>query len=259
MIERELENVNAGRVLNFVFRQLQQIYLIYIHLVNVKVAFVYYDSEVQPKYSEYDLSELEDFLESHLTEIGDDEYTKKKVNPRDEVRKWIVGELSGINDYKNRRLSTIECVDIASGQTRDDVLDYLDKSKRLDANGKQKLLLRIVRKKYYQNEEPDDKQSKEGTNSPPFYEKYVVDGIILSKDEQIMPTDSVIVEALLGQSEALDKYSIESRRAVIDLKRTEIDKMSLAEEVVREEEEKKADIFEKVYRPPKIITKEEDR
>lgn len=262
LIERELENVNAGRVLNFVFRQLQQNYLTYIHLVDVKVAFVYTDPDFPnyPLYSEYNLPDLEDFLESHLNEIGSEDNTKKKVNPRDEVRKWIVGELGRINDYKNRPLDIIECIDVTSGKTKP-LDDYLDRSKRLDADGKQKLQLRIVKEKYYQNENPNNKESGDNNDNkkrPPYYEKYVVDGIILAKTEQIMPTDSVIVEALLGQSEALDKYSIESRRAVVDLKRTEIDKMNLAEEVVREEEEKKADIFEKVYPPPKTIIKEGD-
>ena len=40
-----------------------------------------------------------------------------------------------------------------------------------------------------------------------------VDGVLLSEQEIVMRTDSVIVEALLGQADALDNYSMEIQEA----------------------------------------------
>lgn len=72
----------------------------------------------------------------------------------------------------------------------------------------------------------------------------------MTKDNIVLPTDSVIVEALLGQSEALDKYSIESRDAVIAMKRAEIDKLNLAISIVDGDEKDKAALFAKIFPPP---------
>ena len=80
----------------------------------------------------------------------------------------------------------------------------------------------------------------------------MIDGIILAKNKYVLPSDSLIVEALLGQAEALDKYSIESRIAVIDSKRADIEKMNIANSIIIEKDAQKAEIYAKVYPPTPI-------
>ena len=241
---REVENVNAGRVLNFIFRQLQQQYITYVHLIDVRLAFVYSHPDFPTggaMYREYTLTELEDFLEIHFKDSAKDE-SRNNVNPRDEVRNWVVQELIRIPEYKRKEeYSIIECVNSLTGKVIANTKDYLDASKRLDQNGNQRLYLRVAKHQFYQDIDPRQDN----------YEKHMVDGIIMAKNYYILPTDSVLVESLLGQAESLDKYSIESRKAIIDLKRTNIEKMHLAKSIVNQKDEDKADIFEKVY-PQKI-------
>lgn len=241
-IVRELENVNAGRVLNFVFRQLNQEYITYLHLIDVKLAFADGIGGSPIHYKEFYLAQLEDFLSSYIRDPYQDA-AGNQVNPRDRVREVVVEQLKNIYDYTGRQIEFIECIDVTTGQSVP-VNNYLT-NQRLDANGFQRLYLRVKKSRFYQNT-----NSNPQNNELPF-EKHIVEGIITEKNTFILPTDSVIVEALLGQTEALDKYSIESRKAVIDMKREEIKKMSLANAIIQNEESDKAELFGKVY-PPSV-------
>jgi hypothetical protein len=62
----------------------------------------------------------------------------------------------------------------------------------------------------------------------------------MTKDTHILPTDSVIVEAL-------DKYSIKSRMYMIKEKQAQIEKRTLANSIIQEKDDKKAEIYRKVY------------
>ena len=236
-IVRELENVNAGRVLNFVFRQLNQEYITYLHLIDVRLAFTDGMGPGPDHYKEFPLSHLEDFLNSYIRDKKSTDPVDAK-DPREEVRTIIVNELTSIFDYKGTiHRKFIEAVDCSSGKPINNIKDYLVPAERLDPQGKLKLYLRVKREPFYQNKD----------SGKPNYEKHIVDGIILTKNTYILPSDSVIVEALLGQAEALDMYSQDSRQAVIDMKRAEIEKMALAKKIVESKDDKKADIFAKVY------------
>jgi len=153
----------------------------------------------------------------------------------------IVERLKNVYDYRGVAKQFIECVDLATGQTRADVMDYVQDNLREDTNGRLKLYLRVKRTPFYQN------SNRRGPN----YEQHLVEGVILAKDTYILPTDSVICEALLGQAEALDKYSQDSRQAVIDMKRAEIEKMNLANRIIESGDEEKAELFAKIYPPLK--------
>src|SRR5215208_4065322 len=146
-------------------------------------------------YREYTLTELEDFLEIHFKDSAKDE-SRNNVNPRDEVRNWVVQELIRIPEYKRKEeYSIIECVNSLTGKVIANTKDYLDASKRLDQNGNQRLYLRVAKHQFYQDIDPRQDN----------YEKHMVDGIIMAKNYYILPTDSVLVESLLGQAESLDK------------------------------------------------------
>lgn len=231
-IVRELENVNAGRVLNFVFRQLHQEYITYLCLVDVRLAFTDGRGPTsKDNYREFGLNEIEKLLEMYI-----------KPNGRDASRKLIIDELNSIFDYNGRKHSIIECVYIQSDSSTAVTVDVAKYHE--DPEVRKKSYLRIKRDRFYQNENPNP------TTNQKNYEKHSVDGIILSKNTYILPTDSVIVESLLGQAEALDRYSLDSRTGVIEMKNAEVQKMRLANEIVKNKDEEMANLFSKVFPPP---------
>jgi hypothetical protein len=93
-IEREIQNVNVGRTLNFIFRQMNQEYISLLHLVDVSVAFFNGYAESRMEVPLYDLDSL-------LNTII--------VNAKTaEVRQLIVNELATIFDYDDSVQSFVE-------------------------------------------------------------------------------------------------------------------------------------------------------
>ena len=84
-VERELENINLSRTLNFVFRQMNQEFITLLHLVDVRVAYFngYGESRV-----EVPLPELDDLLNTYILPAN-----------QEQVREAIAGELAAITDY----------------------------------------------------------------------------------------------------------------------------------------------------------------
>lgn len=85
---------------------------------------------------------------------------------------------------------------------------------------------------------------------------YTVPGIILNVKHRVLPTDSVIVDALLGQGEALDCYnknmqSAATHSANLDnlMKQEEVNKVKKGIEVVEAQTTpvEKADAFKKIF------------
>ena len=84
-VERELENINLSRTLNFVFRQMNQEFISLLHLVDVRVAYFngFGESRV-----EVPLPELDDLLNTYILPAN-----------QQQVRDAIAGELAAITDY----------------------------------------------------------------------------------------------------------------------------------------------------------------
>lgn len=87
-----------------------------------------------------------------------------------------------------------------------------------------------------------------------------VPGIILSANKYTMRTDGVIVEALLGQAEALDNYSkglqeeaVEAKQIANRLAVAQLEREKLAQKIVKEKDTEAAEIFSQVFPPPVII------
>jgi hypothetical protein len=81
-----------------------------------------------------------------------------------------------------------------------------------------------------------------------------VPGIIMSADKHIVRTEGVVVEALLGQGEALDDYSQGLQRAGVEAKEIEnkraqalLQKEDTARQIVEQGNAGKARIYEQVY------------
>ena len=85
--ERDLENLNVSRTLNFVFRQLNQEYVTFLHLVDVRVAF--FNGFVESKF-EVPLSQLNLLLERYI-----------QADKIQAVKEQILKDLRAIRDYKH--------------------------------------------------------------------------------------------------------------------------------------------------------------
>lgn len=94
-IEREIQNVNLSRTLNFVFRQMNQEFVSLLHLVDVRVAFFNGFAESRRETS---LPQLDGLLSEVLVDSA-------KVA---EVKAAIVTQLENVFDYQGERQSIIE-------------------------------------------------------------------------------------------------------------------------------------------------------
>jgi hypothetical protein len=89
-VERELENINRSRTLNFIFRQMNQEYVSLLHLVDVRVA--YFDG-TRASRDERPLSDLDRLLERYVV-----------ADHRNTVRDAVVAELRAIKDHRGQRV-----------------------------------------------------------------------------------------------------------------------------------------------------------
>jgi len=162
-IVRELENINSGRVLNFVFRQLFQEFISLTYVYDV--SFVY--TTGYPTHRKTcKLSGLKQMLEEVLI----------NENVVLDVENQLYSSLCSIEDYKGEMHSLIEKAQNKVKDFRSDqviVTEYIRLNKELQQE----------------------------------YKGKSVNGIILDTTHRIMRTPSVIVDALLGQGEALDPYN----------------------------------------------------
>jgi hypothetical protein len=81
-----------------------------------------------------------------------------------------------------------------------------------------------------------------------------LNGIILATKHFILPTDSVMVDSLLGEGNIMDTHirnmqeqELRERRLNNDIKEREVEKSNLAETIVKESTSEKAKIFEEVF------------
>lgn len=171
-IVREIENINVGRSLNFVFRQMNQEFITLLHLVDLRIGFFKIDivnGEEKHTYKEVTLPQLDALLSEIII-----------ADKRNEVRNSIIHQLLNIFDYQDRHHRFIE-----------------DKPFK-DASGNDIPLTNYLRVK---------KEYVSTYNDPAGGTSISVPGIILAANRHVLRTEGLIVEALLGQGEALDPYS----------------------------------------------------
>jgi hypothetical protein len=201
---RELQNINVGRTLNFVFRQMNQEYISILHLVDVRLAFFNGFAESRREVALHDIDSL---LDSVVI-----------PSAKATVRDTIISELQTIFDYQDKIQSIVEDRALPGGGS------YLRVRKDLNTT------VTVG----------DDALS--------------VLGIPLRVDTRVMRTEGVIVEALLGQGNALDPYSAglqdESVRAKVlanDLTVAQTKRETLAQTVVNDGSEPGAKLFAEVF------------
>lgn len=210
-IQRELENINVSRTLNFVFRQMNQEFITLLHLVDVRIAFFNGFAETR---KEVPLSELDSLLEDVIAQPG----------ARRNIKNDIIGALQSIKDYKDETQEFVERVQFRerNGRTvsyyrvkRDHTSTYTDAATMteitvpgviLSAN---KLVLRT-------------------------------DGVIV---EALMGQGS----ALDDYSQGLQDEAVRRRRLENDRTQADVDRTRLGVELVRSGDAPAAELFAKVF------------
>lgn len=182
-IERQIENINVSRTLNYVFRQMNQEFITLLHLVDVRVAFFNGFSESR---REVPISRLDELLGEMVVE-----------DKRAELRAEIVSQLETILDYRDQRHGFVEQLSIAPGDTYTRVRRGVVSTYRDDVTGTE----------------------------------VAVPGIILSAVKSVLRTEGLVVEALLGQGDALDAYA--ARLQELEVERREVELARSKEEVTR--------------------------
>ena len=216
-IIRKIENLNASRTLNFTFRQMNQQFHSILHLIDVRIGFY---NGFPGSFRVYTLPELSRFVFKYMN-IPDK--THKEIF--EDVKAKILKEYTTVLDYQGSSCIFIEEVSNGNGGSNLRVIPPRD----INGNriGKQDYIMR------------DEKKDSTGAIIQPKDIRYL-DGIILSNRVITMRTDGVIVEALLGQANALDSYATESRRSIViddqlrnALKKSEIAKIDVGIDLIR--------------------------
>ncbi|MFD2671280.1 Ig-like domain-containing protein [Marinicrinis sediminis] len=228
---REIENINMSRTLNFVFRQMNQEYISILHLVDVRIGYFTIDivnGVEEPKYKEVTLPQLDSLLKEAIV--------PERIK---DVRNSILHQLANIFDYQDRH----HC--------------FVEEEAFQDADGTLVPFSSYLRiKKNYYSEYKLDPDAESGIKVP---------GIIMAANRHVLRTDGIIVEAVLGQGEALDDYSKKLQEETIrekdlrnDLLYEEIRMKRQANEILKSKDEQAAHVYSLLQPVPKAEEEEED-
>ncbi|WKX69578.1 hypothetical protein [Streptomyces sp. XD-27] len=199
-ITRQLENINVGRTLNFVFRQMNQEYITILHLVDVRVGYWNgYGETVE----EVPLSGLDKILNAYV-----------KEEKRDDLRKIILAQLSTIFDHEDEL-----------------VTPSMVEKRQIDAGDSYLRWRKGVTSTY------EDVTGNEIT----------VPGVILNVDKVVLRTEGVVVDALLGQGNALDDYSQGLQASAVRQRVLGNDREALGQQIVTDSNAAKAKLYKDVF------------
>lgn len=232
---REIANINVSRTLNFTFRQLNQEHIVLVHLTNIRVAFYSEDLildaagnpeqnadgslSIRRRYQEVSLPELASLLDGTIVPSW-----------HERVKEAIVRVLTGIPDYTDTLRAVVETA-VPTDQAGEPVpgSEYLRFPRNLSTRWK----------------------------DPAGESSFTVPGIVLSFDKITMRTDGVVVDALLGQGDALDQYShglqdqsVETQRVANAQAHAAVSREELAQRIVSEKDEAAAALYAKLFVPP---------
>lgn len=204
LVTRTIKNINLSRVMNFVFRELNQEFISYLHFTDIRVAFV---NGFPLATRVVTLPELNDLLFDYIVPAH-----------RKEVFDSILRAYQRVLDFRDNTVALIETA----------------------PDG----YLRIKRGAL-----SDDPELSEGQHFDAE-----TPGIIIGKNTNILPTDAIIVDALLGKGVALDQYALDSQEETLrakkvdsDFSEAEVERLRLALEIVRNNDAERAELFEKLF------------
>lgn len=204
LVTRTIKNINLSRVMNFVFRELNQEFISYLHLTDIRVAFV---NGFPMATRVVTLPELNDLLFDYIVPAH-----------RKEVFDSILQAYQRVLDFRDNTVALIETAPDGYLRVRRGALT-------------------------------DDPDLSEGQHFDAETR-----GIIIGKNTNILPTDGIIVDALLGKGVALDQYALDSQDETLrakkvdnDFSEAEVERLRLALEIVRNKDAEQAELFEKLF------------
>lgn len=201
--EREIRNINVGHTLNFVFRQMNQEFLTLLHLIDVRIGYTDgITTRVVPIHA------IDRLLgELIVTQTGPDgRALPEEQQYRTALKEAILEEVATVVDVDGRARSMTEAVEL-----HDDEGNVLGE---------------YVRIKPTKDLQSVYKVAATGT-------EVVVDGVVLADMYNVIRTDGIITDALLGRGVGLDAYSHRLQRQTVRELRLKND--ALEQRVAREQ------------------------
>jgi hypothetical protein len=202
-----VENINVGRTLNFVFRQMNQEHISILHLVDVRVA---YWNGLAESVDEVPLPRLEELLERHV-----------RAEHRTQVRDTILAQVQTVFDYQDKL-----------------VAPPLVEKRELGPNDFYWRVRKEVKSTY-----------KDATNV-----EFTVPGVILRVMKNTMRTEGVLVDAILGQGNALDPYSQGLQETAVRRRELEnaalqarLDREAIGRDIVTKSKDDEAKLYRMVF------------
>ncbi|MFN8668052.1 MAG: hypothetical protein U0164_12815 [Gemmatimonadaceae bacterium] len=221
VIERTITNINVGRVLNFTFRELNQVYLTRTHLKEVRIAFSNGNSG---SWREEPVSNMRKLV----AEVIDPQYV-------DSVCQDLLRTIAVAFDKDGLPVPVLDQVVLSNCGRTATVTDATPgKQCQYTAPTEDGTL-------YY--------RFKRGPLGQPTDDPYRVDGVLLKERSVIMSTDSVVVESLLGVNSSLDAYSTALQNEAIREKKLANDREQLAHAIVTAKDAEAAAVYAQVYAP----------
>jgi len=228
---RTIKNVNLRRTLNFVFRELNQVYETIIHLEDLRVGF---RTGIPGDITTSSLAHAREFFGSIgdavvlevIRQFGvlfDDEGNPVQVVQRMEGPNWIVApdKLTAFADLPAPKKGAID-PELSSPR---------------------------VRYRFKRAVSPSAATIAERDAIAQESRPRKVPGLVVSRDEIVMKTPALVVEALLGSEDALDSFALRMQEATVKEKELSNDRTSLGVEIATTATEKPP-AFATVFYPP---------
>ncbi len=233
---RELSNLNQSRTLNFVFRQMQQEYVTITYLDNV--SFVFSDG-MPGRTRVVRLPDLRAFLKEVLVE-------EAQVA---EILQQALRTVQQVQDYRHQTVAFAEVrVETLPGGTGNETTAQAAGGAQRPTTAPnaalpsgtpppQVAVLPPREVRYYAKRRSLYERATAATDadakSENTYGMFHVPGIILDVTSRILPTDSVLVDSVLGQGEALDYYNLALQEEAVQQARRENERRAAETEALR--------------------------
>lgn len=232
---REISNTNLRRVLNFVFRELNQTYETITSLRDVRIAFYNGNvgsGEIVP------LADMRRLLNYYIDD----------ADRRREIARWILKTVAQCIDSTGTPRTMLQVGNLSDPNAQQGTYYWQDVT-LANAEGEINFA-----------DDPLSEQYSWRIKSGPIGQDGAdrkVPGVVTAKESIVLRTDQVAVEALLGQADALDPYAtalqaldIDSRDADIKGREAETRRTDAALELVNvlkdDDPEKAVDAFERI-------------
>lgn len=232
VVEREIKNINVRRVLNFVFRELNQRYLVKTHLKDVRVAFSNGNSG---SWREVPLSGLRPLLDELFVHTSGSSGTEWPA----EIAVRILNMIDRVFDFRDEPIPVLSKVTMLNCGTDWHIEEIAPRNgEMIDGepcpdyeapDSEQNVFYRFRQMDTTDASDPNPERGVLGQHG----EEHKVPGVLLRQQEVTLATDSVVVEALLGSQDALDEYSKDLQEEAIREKRLANDREALAQELIR--------------------------